>query len=150
MKTKIKKTLQLDNKWIKIMLVTSVIAIVGLSFYPENGFRTQKAAESISMQEMQDLSTEDSLLIMMESRERNTQKLSAPLRTPASVMTDSTFIGESIPQASAPESAIPEPIVIQIVKEKESFDWKAMISWIIGGMNGMVLLMMNIKNLKKK
>ena len=135
------------------MLIVSVLVILGLSFFPENGFRTQKAAESISMQEMQemqDLSTEDSLLLMMESRERNTQKLSAPLRTPASVMTDSTFIGESIPQASAPESAIPEPIVIQIVKEKESFDWKAMISWIIGGMNGMVLLMMNIKNLKKK
>ena len=136
------------------MLIVSVLVILGLSFFPENGFRTQKAAQSISIQEMQDLSRQDSLLLMMEEHERNTQKLSAPLRTPASndtmMMVTEDLVSGSSPQASVPESQIPEPIVIQIVKEKEDFDWKAMISWIIGGMNGMVLLMMNIKNLKKK
>lgn len=146
MKTKIKNTLQLHNKWVKIMLTVSVIVIVLLSFYPENGFQ-QKAAETISVEEinpeMQILSREDSVLFMIENYERNTQKLSAPIRTPAS--------NDSVMQViEDPKSSSQEPIIIQIVKEKEDFNWKEMISWIIGGMNGMVLLVMNLKNLKKK
>lgn len=44
----------------------------------------------------------------------------------------------------------PEPLVIQIIEAPKPFNWKELISWLIGGVNGMVLLVMNIKNLKKK
>lgn len=43
-----------------------------------------------------------------------------------------------------------QPIVIQIISEPKPYDWKGTISWVIGGINGMVLLIMNVKNIRKK
>ena len=42
------------------------------------------------------------------------------------------------------------PIQIEIIEKEKPFDWKEMISWVIGGLNGVVLLVMNIRNIRKK
>jgi hypothetical protein len=56
------------------------------------------------------------------------------------------------------DSTIIEPIVaqqpleIKIITEKEEkpFDWKGTITWAIGAMNGIILVILNIKNILKK
>ena len=130
MKTKIKKTLQLDNKWVRVMLMVSLLIIVSLSFYPENGISfksAKKSAESIYYEPMMldTVNFYDSEMLMTD---------------------DSTAIPES--RMAVPEAR--EPIEIKIVTEPQPFDWKTMISWMVGSMNGVVLLIMNLKNIKKK
>lgn len=45
---------------------------------------------------------------------------------------------------------IMQPIQVEILEKEKPFDWKEMISWVIGAVNGVVLLVMNIKNIRKK
>lgn len=40
-----------------------------------------------------------------------------------------------------------EPLQVQIVEEKKPFDWKGTVTWMIGAINGLVLVVLNIKNL---
>jgi hypothetical protein len=121
LKTKVGKTLQLDKKWIRLMLTLSIVAIIGLSIYPEGGMmKSKQAMESVPMQRFQ-----------------------RPNMPEIYINDDSTIVEEPIVSAQ-------EPIEIKIVKEEEPFDWKEMISWVIGAINGVVLLVMNIKNIRKK
>jgi len=123
LKTQIKKTLQLDKKWIRLMLTLSIVAILGLSIYPEHDIMKSKQAEqSMPVKSMQRLNVPE-----------------------MAMSDDSTAVHEETP---AELRAI--PIKIKIVKEKEPFDWKEMISWVIGVVNGTVLLIMNLKNIRKK
>lgn len=45
-----------------------------------------------------------------------------------------------------------QPIEIKIINEEkeEPFDWKGTITWAIGAINGLILVILNIKNLIKK
>lgn len=126
---KVKKVLQLHNKWIRTMLTLSVLVIIGLTIYPNNGFQTKKAAsETMRASEMP-----ESL--------NNIRRLSTPIRL-------DTVTHEEMPAMEA--EARHEPIPVQIIKEAEPFDWQGMITWIIGAANAVVLLIMNLKNIKKK
>lgn len=45
-----------------------------------------------------------------------------------------------------------KPIEIKIINEEKEtpFDWKGTITWAIGAMNGLILIILNIKNILKK
>jgi len=110
--------------------MVSLLIIVSLSFYPENGISfksAKKSAESIYYEPMMldTVNFYDSEMLMTD---------------------DSIAIPES--RMAVPEAR--EPIEIKIVTEPQPFDWKTMISWIVGSMNGVVLLVMNLKIIKKK
>jgi len=145
MKTKIKNVLQLDKKWIKVMLTISVLLILTLSMFPDNfsmkSMRKSEQSQEIMVVTEIPLSREDSVLYMIQNHERNIQKLSQVSRDTQNLPMEVT---EDLVSSSA------EPIVIQIVSDPQPFDWKTMISWIVGSMNGVVLLVMNLKNIKKK
>lgn len=72
---------------------------------------------------------------------QSTQRLMKSTNTPLKIPEDTIGFNDSKSK---------EPVIIQIVSEPQPFNWKELISWIIGGVNGMVLLIMNIKNIRKK
>ena len=118
---KIVSGLQWRKKWVRIMLVTSVFAILVLVFIPD--FNQSKPIV-LPVEEM--------------------------------IMADSIFTVER-PAGEIQPKTISRPVprqVESIIKEqpKEPFDWKGTITWAIGAMNGLILIVLNIKNLifKKK
>jgi hypothetical protein len=112
MKLTIGKVFQLQNKWIKTMLMVSIVIVIGLSVIPDIKQHDLQPIE-MPMQEIQ----------RME-------------------IYDSTAIDLQIPKST--------PIQIEIIEKEKPFDWKEMISWVIGAINGVVLLVMNIRNIRKK
>jgi len=54
------------------------------------------------------------------------------------------------PVVAATQSQEPQVIVVRIPEERSTgMDWKAIISWAIAAANGLVLLVMNVKKLRK-
>lgn len=130
MKTKVKKVKQalfLHNKWIKIMLSLSIVAIIGLSVYPDQ--TAKRMVKSVSE---------------MPETLKSIERLSPRLDT----------VGQPIPMESAveeqPAVSSQEHLHVHIITEPQPFDWKGMISWVIGAVNGVVLLILNIKKIKTK
>ncbi|MDZ7785987.1 MAG: hypothetical protein U5L95_02590 [Candidatus Saccharibacteria bacterium] len=58
---------------------------------------------------------------------------------------------ESLPEESEPLISEQQVIVVQMPPQQpqQGVDWKSLISWAIAALNGVVLLLMNIKNLEK-
>lgn len=107
------KVLQFQNKWVRTMLMVSILLVIGLSIYPVKELSQVQMYEEMPMREMQ----------RME-------------------IYDSTAIEIHVPK--------PKPIQVEILEKEKPFDWQGMISWVIGAVNGVVLLVMNIKNIRKK
>jgi hypothetical protein len=90
-KTKVGKTLQLDKKWIRLMLTLSIVAIIGLSIYPNGGMmKSKEAMESVPMHRLERLSVPEMY-----------------------ITDDSTIVYEEAPAASQ------EPIEVKIVKNAD-------------------------------
>jgi hypothetical protein len=54
------------------------------------------------------------------------------------------------PEVMAMETQEPQHvIVVQLPPSEQGVDWKSLISWAIAALNGVVLLVMNIKNIGK-
>jgi hypothetical protein len=121
----ISKGLHLHVKWVRVMFIVSAIAILGVLFYPTT------------------------------VREKFVPKklLSAPAKVSADSISSVEYakgIEDDSTMVKSSRTIASEPIQIQIVREKEPFDWKGTITWAIGAMNGFVLIFLNIKNLIKK
>jgi len=121
-KQTIKTGLQLDIKWVRAMLTISGVAMLVIFFIP---VFSPKDAQPIVMQMEQAV---DSLGVA------------------DSMVSDS--LNEKLMVVSNPVSQA--PIQIQIIQESKPFDWKGTITWIIGAMNGIVLIVLNVKNMFKK
>lgn len=119
-KQNISTGLQLHVKWVRIMLIVSVVAVLGLLIYPNP---VREKVVPIRLLSAPSRVNDDSTAVAGDTVHR----VGGASRTIAS-----------------------EPIEIRIVKEKESFDWKGTITWAIGAINGFVLIFLNIKNLVKK
>lgn len=126
-KENISTGLQLHVKWVRIMFIISIIAVVVIFFYP-----VKKMVETKKHQRELKHVVDDSTVARVGSIQP------APVGTTMDLMP----VEKSVVSA--------EPIQIQIVQPKEPFDWKGTITWVIGAMNGFVLVILNVKNLKKK
>jgi len=107
---KIIGALQLKVKWVRIMIIASIIVLGIIFIIPEQH----------------------------------------PERTPIKAMREMTM--ESIADSTAVQPIVSSPIEIKIVNEEkeEPFDWKGTITWAIGALNGIILVILNIKNILKK
>jgi len=127
---KIAKGLQLDHKWVRAMLIISAVMIVGVLLYPSVG-------NKMAMREMEvaDNTVMDTTITMPDSS--HTRLIIS--RRPASI---------DEPKAVPPADSLgkSEPLQVQIVQGDKPFDWKGTISWVIGAVNGLVLMFMNLKN----
>lgn len=174
-KTNIVKTLQLDHKWVRVMLILSVLAVVVIFFIPQE---KPKIFMSVKEYTADSLSSQQRNEIAMVEREK--QKYTADslreIYTQSKVFDTTIITADSVrtrmivrkidkrqPVPPPPPKSIDrsiasvedtvirqgEPLQIQIVSEKKPFDWKGTITWGIGAINGLVLVFMNIKNLLK-
>jgi len=135
------RALQLDHKWVRVMLSVSILAIVVIFFIPT----TMKTYRVMSSEEItMDVPLMDTTVVLQDS---STARVIIR-RQPANI--DRMQPVPPLP----PKDTIKgnEPLQIQIVKEKEPFDWKGTVTWGIGAMNGLILVFLNLKNLlfKKK
>ncbi len=118
--------LQLHVKWVRVMLIVSAVAIIGLIFLPKfTGYKSE-AVQEIAF-------SIDSLAAPAPAVEEPT----------TSIDTNRRIISRR------PSSHMPmrQPVQVQIVQEDEPFDWKGTVTWGIGVLNGLVLIVLNIKNL---
>ncbi len=108
--------LQLKLKWVRIMIILSIITILLLFIIPPF-FQEYK---TIPVKELYEI-------------DEKTDSVSAR-------------------HISAPAPVESAPIEIKIINEEKEqpFDWKGIITWAIGAMNGLILVILNIKNLLKK
>jgi hypothetical protein len=131
------------------MIILSVFAVVAIILFPYSG-KKEALPEAISLN--------DSLYFKHEAPIFDTTVYSQVIndsarviirrieprpitgRQPASVeaLSQDTTVSEDKSAA---------PIQIQIVEPPKSFDWKGTVTWIIGAINGLVLVVLNIKNL---
>lgn len=126
-KENIKTGLQLHLKWVRVMFIVSGVVILGIIFFP------------VTKREIRPK-------VLMYSPAKP-----APYAADSIGVVDSTKgIEDDSSVVKSSRTIASEPIQIQIVKEKEPFDWKGTITWAIGAMNGFVLIFLNIKNLVKK
>ena len=139
--------LQLDHKWVRVMLIISAILILGIIFYPNTESKlTYKS------------STKESKIILDTTRidiekskgiERNDFEISKSIE----IIGNDTIVHNQIrpaPTMSRPNNRTiagvqDEPI--QVLQEAKPLDWKGTITWIIGAINGLVLVVLNVKNL---
>jgi hypothetical protein len=147
--------LQLDHKWVRVMLGTSAIVIVMILFFPlgmkkeammqSDEYPAPAMADSLAKTYnapimdttfMRNDSISTRILIRRQPTHME-RHMPAPPPPPASANKSNN---DTVLNAS-------EPFKIQIVKEKEPFDWKGTITWAIGALNGFVLIVLNIKNL---
>jgi len=109
---KLIQILQLDHKWVRVMLGVSAIVILGILFVPNMGIMKQEMS-----------------------------------REPIAYSIDKAVGDTLITDRNEPA---PAPAEEEIVEEKEPFDWKETITWAIGAMNALVLVLLNVKNLLLK
>jgi hypothetical protein len=177
---KIVKGLQLDHKWVRIMLTVSIIAVLIIANLP-NGTKNEAGAPLIydtlykrinskpildTTITMRDSSTTRVLIRkapvtdswhsasngwrfdsvrgkwIQEVRVSGDRQQPAPPPPPVSALEDKSVTDDSVKAATKTE-----PIQIQIVSEPKPFDWKGTITWMIGAINGLVLVVLNVKNL---
>jgi hypothetical protein len=139
---KIVKGLQLDHKWVRVMLSISIVLVVGLLFYPSTKISYMTSSkESKVMLDTTRVDIEKSTSITIEGND-------TIVRHHINVPTVSRPVNRTI--ASVDTISKSEPIQVQIVEEKKPFDWKGTVTWIIGLINGMVLVVLNLKNIFKK
>ena len=125
--------LQLKRKWVRVMLISSLIAIIGIILIPVE----MKREEAGQIQMMQ----VDSL-----------RKYSAPILDTTIALKDTKDSARLIIRKMNPQSksAIHRPIPVTIVETEKPFDWKSTVTWIIGAINGLILVVLNVKNLLTK
>lgn len=124
-KQKIATGLQWNLKWVRVMLIVSAVSILGLIIVPK--FGQEKAAQRI----------EEPIVYMEEA--------------PAAA--DDVVINErDTMQRKIYSRPIHADRLQQLPPQEEPFDWKGMITWAIGVANGLILVILNVKNLilKKK
>lgn len=122
-KRKILSGFQWNLKWVRVMLTVSAIAILGLIFIPK--FGQEKTVELI-----------ESPIVYMEE-----------------TAADSIIInGTDTIERKLYNRPIHVDRLKQLPPQEEPFDWKGMVTWAIGVANGLILVILNIKNLilKKK
>jgi len=140
---KIKAGLQLNHKWVRVMLSVSVVVILGIIIYPNRGMKYSKSVESINEAIM------DTTIVMPDSStarvvvRRQPMSIDRPLLSAPAPAIES---GEGI-EGDVKSN---EPLQVQIVETDKPFDWKGTLTWIIGAINGLVLLVLNLKNIFKK
>ena len=79
--------------------------------------------------------------------EKSAQSIEYPIQERYSITNDTTILTRPEMESRRPASVLEE---VPVIATKEPFDWKEMISWVIGAVNGVVLLVLNIKNIRKK
>lgn len=174
--TKIVKTLQLDHKWVRVMLSFSLVAILAITVIPQR--EEKKILMSVKEYTADSLSSQQRNEIAMVEREK--QKYTADslreIYTQSKVFDTTIITADSMrtrmivrkidkrqPVPPPPPKSVDrriasvedtvikqgEPLQVQIVSEPKPFDWKGTITWGIGVINGLVLAFMNVKNFFK-
>jgi len=150
--------LQLDHKWVRVMLIISAILILGIIFYPNTESKlTYKSStkESKIILDTTRIDIEKSKGIerndfeKSKGIERNDFEISKSIE----IIGNDTIVHNQIrpaPTMSRPNNRTiagvqDEPI--QVLQEAKPLDWKGTITWIIGAINGLVLVVLNVKNL---
>lgn len=148
--------LQLDHKWVRVMLGTSTIFIAIVLLFP---LGIKKEAMMQSDEYPAPAMVADSLAKTYEVPIMDTTFMrNDSIRTRILMRRQPTHMERHLPAPPPPPASAnksnddtvlttSEPFKIQIVKEKEPFDWKGTITWAIGALNGFVLIFLNIKNL---
>jgi hypothetical protein len=131
-KEKTISVLQLKSKWVKIMFTVSIFAVLIIIFFPtpkKEVMISMGAADSLAIRHKPIMDTvvyakniNDSVRMIIKRIE--------PVPPPP-------------PEASRSIASVEETTVA----EKKPFDWKGTITWAIGAINGLVLVVLNIKNL---
>lgn len=114
-------------RWVRIIMILSLIAVIGILTFPE----FSKAKETISLTTYK--------TIEIDTIKQDTVVNSIVLNKSMDVP-DSTYF----------ETKHGSAMVETTVKQSEPLDWKATITWGIGAMNGLILIVLNIKNILKK
>jgi hypothetical protein len=120
--------LQLKFKWIRVMLISSAIIILGIIFIPT--MKKEAMPQEYAKPMM------DSTVVMNSDSSINHPTIHRQtFPRPANVNRN---------EPKPPPSAASDE---ETIKEKEPFDWKETITWGIGSLNALVLILMNIKNI---
>lgn len=115
---------QLKFKWVRIMLIGSVIVVLLLLFFP---IRSKNNVIMTEPQKTYEIDTARSRILINKHLNEIVRK-----DNPRSIPPSSEDVESSSSQA------------------KKSTDWKETISWTIGITNALVLILMNIKSLFTK
>jgi hypothetical protein len=138
---KIVKALQLDHKWVRVMLTVSILAVVVIFFIP-----TTMKTQEIMMGEYP-APVMDTTVVMPDSSTARViirrQPTGIERLRPANV----DRMQPAPPPPPKDTVTASEPIQVQIVEAKKPFDWKGTVTWGIGALNGLILVFLNLKNL---
>ena len=113
-----KTALHLHNKWVRIMLIVSVLILVSLIFLPEEkkikGDLTKEIPEIIN--QVDSLETNKSVIILDTINQQ---------------------ILNNIEKSGT-------PIKVKIIPSKK-FDWKGITTFIISAINGIIIFILNVR-----
>jgi len=157
--------LHLHNKWVRRMLLTSFVIIIILLVIPVAHIRSSRMKV---LQYDKTMSLADSLKFMRSKQNLDSVRLAITnIRTQHSdtvtlyreskSLNDAShfkFGGDTVKEYAQPappenKSATKqlEEVTGQVLKAKEPFDWKGTVTWGIGVLNGLVLVVLNIRNI---
>lgn len=125
----------LDKRWIRIMLSTSLLIIFIIITIPIQHRKIERIKPLI-------YKVNDSIVVT------NNAILRGRFDT-VRLISNEFNVGDSVNKPVPP----PEQQLDELtLKAEKPIDWKGTITWLIGAMNGLVLVVLNIKNLifKKK
>lgn len=137
--------LHLNVRWIRIMLTVSLVIIIIVVTIPIQHIKTNK---------IKLLNTEVRDTVKIASHVRDLRILRNKID---SVRLNKTignefYVGDSVKNFESPVPPPEKQLNEPTLKAEKPIDWKGTITWLIGAMNGLVLVVLNVKNLifKKK
>lgn len=147
---KIIRGFQLHIKGVRIMITISVVLLLGIFFFPT----MNKDAVMKPIMQMEEISGRplmDTTVTMSDCTRtrvlirRQPANVHMPMAAPPT-----KSIGDNKSLLDETDTIKSKPIQVQIVQEAKPFDWKGTATWLIGLINGLVLVALNIKNILKK
>lgn len=136
-------------KWVRVMFGASIIAIVAVLLFPT----AKKAAiPQVILYSLDSLQKNNASHFRFDSAGIDTTEYKQMKETSGKGMNKSVerYKTKAHPtqKANLNKSASPTtPIQVQIVEPVKPFDWKGTVTWLIGAINGLILVALNIKNL---
>jgi hypothetical protein len=148
-------------KWVRVMFGASIIAIVAIILFPtakkvaapevilyslDSLYKRNMpvAADTLAMTDNASYFRFDSAGIDT-TQPRGRMQPVYPMMRPERRITHAANKGISDNDTTVATSTV--PIQIQLVEPKKPFDWKGTVTWLIGAINGLILVVLNIKNL---
>ena len=137
--------LHLQKRWVRIMISVSLVIIIIVITIPIKHLKMERTRPLI-------YKVNDSVEIASHAKDLRILRNRIDSVRLNKTIGNEFYVGDSVKNFESPVPPPEKQLNEPTLKAEKPIDWKGTITWLIGAMNGLVLVVLNVKNLifKKK